>query len=85
MLNVRHLPFDLGEGAGYRAAVGVVVLATERTLEREWRDLFPSDGAAFYVNRIPFSGQATRSAMLEQEQYLRSITGDDTAARTPRL
>lgn len=48
----RHMPFRADGGIAARAAIGVVVLATDQTLEHEFRRLLALPGVAFYESRI---------------------------------
>lgn len=70
-----RLPFSLGPGPAFNAAIGVIVLATERTLESEWRALLDIDGVAFYVNRIQFSGSADAASLKALEGHIPETTG----------
>ena len=45
-------PSQLDEGLSSRAAVGLVVLATDQTLEHEFRLLIRKPGVAFYEARV---------------------------------
>ena len=50
---IEHLPFELDEGIASRASIGLIVLATDYTIEYEWRQLFAGiDGVALYQSRI---------------------------------
>jgi maleate isomerase len=50
---VEHLPYDLDGGIARRASIGLIVLATDYTIEHEWRQLFAGiDGVALYQSRI---------------------------------
>ena len=46
------LPSDLDGGLGWRAAIGLVVLATDQTMEHEFRALINLPGVAFYESRV---------------------------------
>ena len=66
LVNRMHLPFALDSGIAARAAIGVVVLATDQTLEHELRAMLRLDGVAFYESRIhnsPSINPATLAAM----------------------
>src|SRR5258707_6801508 len=52
LVNRRNLPFTLDNGIAQRAAIGLVVLATDQTIEHEWRQLLRLDGVAFFESRI---------------------------------
>ena len=50
---IENLPFDLDGGIANRATIGLIVLATDYTIEHEWRQLFAQiDGVALYHSRI---------------------------------
>ena len=51
-INRQHLPHRLDHGIAVRAAIGVIVLATDQTLEHEFRRLLDLPGVAFYESRI---------------------------------
>ncbi|MET3579049.1 maleate isomerase [Mesorhizobium robiniae] len=46
------LPSELDGGLASRAAIGLVVLATDQTLEHEFRALVRQPGVAFYESRV---------------------------------
>ncbi|HEV7370414.1 Asp/Glu racemase [Arenibaculum sp.] len=46
------LPFDTDEGIAARAAIGLLVLATDQTIEHEWRFLLNVPGVAVYNARL---------------------------------
>ena len=48
----RRLPYATDRGSGARARIGVIALATDHTMEEEWRAMLRLDGVAFYVARI---------------------------------
>ncbi len=53
MLLIEHLPYTLDAGIASRAAIGLIVLATDYTIEHEWRLIFSSlSGVALYHSRI---------------------------------
>ena len=50
---IEHLPYELDEGIASRASIGLIVLATDYTIEHEWRQVFAAiDGVALYHSRI---------------------------------
>ena len=50
---LQHLPYELDGGVARRASIGLIVLATDYTIEHEWRQLFAGiDGVALYHSRI---------------------------------
>ena len=54
-----HLPFDTDGGIASRASIGVIVLATDYTIEHEFRQLLDLPGVAFYHSRIAMDAQVT--------------------------
>ena len=46
------LPSELDGGVAARAAIGLVVLATDQTMEHEFRLLVRQPGVAFYESRV---------------------------------
>lgn len=48
----RQHPFALGSGPASRAAIGLVVLATDHTIEHEWHRIMQLDGVALYETRL---------------------------------
>jgi len=66
IIDRQHLPHRLDGGIAARAAIGVIVLATDQTLEYEFRRLLDTPGVAFYESRIrndPAITPATLAAM----------------------
>ncbi len=50
---IENLPYELDEGIARRASIGLIVLATDYTIEHEWRQVFAEvEGAALYKSRI---------------------------------
>lgn len=52
VLNKRHMAFDLDGGIGARASIGLIVLATDQTIEYEFRRILDLAGVALYESRI---------------------------------
>jgi maleate isomerase len=61
------LDFTLDDGICRRAAIGLVVLATDHTIEHEWRKLLTQDGVAFYESRILNSPDITPERLVEMD------------------
>ena len=52
MTLIEHLPFDIDEGIASRARIGLMVLATDFTIEHEWRAIMTGlKGVALYESR----------------------------------
>jgi len=52
MQTLYHLPYETDGGIAERAAIGIIVLATDQTVEHEFRMLLDLPGVAFYESRI---------------------------------
>lgn len=69
------LPFSLDGGAAGKAALGLIVLQMDETLEAELRTVFTQPGVALFHTRIP-SGEEISSATLKQmEKELPAVSG----------
>jgi len=56
---IEHLPFTTDAGIGARARIGLVVLASDYTMEHEFRRVFTLPGVDYYESRIFNSPQIT--------------------------
>ncbi|MBV9250480.1 MAG: Asp/Glu racemase, partial [Acetobacteraceae bacterium] len=52
MVDLGVLPCRLDAGVAHRAAVGLLVLATDQTMEHEFRALVKQDGVCLYQSRL---------------------------------
>lgn len=62
------LPFTMDEGLMARAAIGLVVLATDQTLEHEWRQIIDLSGVAFFESRLYNSPDITPATLASMEK-----------------
>ena len=69
-LNIRNIPFDIDAGIGARARIGVIVLATDHTIEYEFRQIVNMPGVAFYESRIPNSPTITPETLQAMEDHI---------------
>jgi len=58
-INRTNLPYETDRGTGARARIGAIVLATDHTMEHEWRRMLAIPGVDFYAARIWNDGQIT--------------------------
>lgn len=68
IIDRQHLPYLLDEGIGRRARIGLIVLATDQTIEYEFRRLLALPGVALYESRLanaPTITPETLQAMAE--------------------
>jgi maleate isomerase len=75
VVNRQHMPFTLDGGIAHRAAVGLVVLATDHTIEHEWRRMLRLDGVAFYEARLPNSPSITPETLAQMEAEIPRAVG----------
>jgi maleate isomerase len=74
VVNRQHLPHRLDGGIAARAAIGVIVLATDQTLEHEFRRLLDVPGVAFYESRILNDAAITPETLAAMEARLTEAT-----------
>jgi maleate isomerase len=74
VVNRQHLPHRLDGGIAARAAIGVIVLATDQTLEHEFRRLLDVPGVAFYESRILNDAAITPETLAAMEALLTEAT-----------
>ncbi len=66
-----NLPHALDAGLGRRARIGLIVLATDQTIEHEWRQIMRDlDGVALYQSRIWNDARITPETLLQMESGL---------------
>ena len=69
-VNIRGIPFEVDAGIGARARIGVIVLATDHTIEHEFRQIVTMPGVAFYESRIPNSPTINPETLREMESHI---------------
>ena len=74
VLNRQNLPFTLDKGIGARARIGLIVLATDHTIEHEWRQIMAIPGVAYYESRIFNSSAITPETLAAMERDLTEAT-----------
>ena len=62
-----HIPYELDGGVAERAAIGVIVLASDQTIEHELRLMLDLPGVAFYESRIYCENIVTPEALSAME------------------
>ena len=85
---IEHLPFDQDAGLAHRAAIGLIVLATDYTIEHEWRQVFDDlGGVALYHSRIlnenritPDNLRAMEARLVESTRVITPDTSLDVVA-----
>jgi maleate isomerase len=67
---ITQIPFELDAGIAARARIGVIVLATDHTMEHEYRQVVNMPGVAFYESRIPNSPSVTPETLQKMASYI---------------
>ena len=70
----REMPFKLGATAAEKAAIGLITLANDLSIEPEIIRFLPRDGVALYSNRIPFPDAATPQTLAAMERDISRVT-----------
>ena len=68
------LPFDLDAGVGARAAIGLIVLSSDQTIEHEFRKLLGIDGVALFQSRIRNDSRITPKTLKAMEAHITEAT-----------
>lgn len=75
VLDRRHIPFTLDQGIAYNASLGLIVLATDHTIEHEWRLMLGGrEGLGFYESRLWNSATITPETLKEMEREIAPAT-----------
>jgi len=75
MLLIERLPFETDRGIASRARIGLIVLATDYTIEHEWRQIMtPLAGVALYESRIVNDQQITPETLRAMEPRIAAAT-----------
>ncbi|MGI3184768.1 maleate cis-trans isomerase family protein [Nioella aestuarii] len=62
--------YDLAPQLGTQATIGLVTLQSDETIEHDMRRIFPLDGVAYYVTRVPSGTEVTNDTLAEMEGNL---------------
>ncbi len=74
-LLIENLPYDIDGGIARRASIGLIVLATDYTIEHEWRQAFAAfDGVALYQSRIHNENMITPETLRAMEPRIIECT-----------
>lgn len=66
--------FTLGTGPASRAAIGLIVLATDHTIEHEWHRIMQLDGVALYQSRLYNSADINPQTLAAMEKDIAPAT-----------
>jgi len=74
MIDLGVLPCRLDEGIGWRASIGLIVLATDQTMEHEFRQLVRQRGVALYESRLWNDTNITRETLRAMRDLITPAT-----------
>ncbi len=74
VVNRTGMPFRLDGGVAERARIGVIVLASDHTIEHEFRQIIDMPGVAFYVARIRNDPSITPETLAAMESRIAPTT-----------
>jgi maleate isomerase len=75
MILAEHLPFQTDGGIAARAALGLIVLATDFTIEHEWRQIMSGlSGVGLYQSRILNDNAITPETLRAMEPRIAAAT-----------
>jgi len=69
------IPFDLSGPIGHRAALGLLVLQTDETIEHDMRRVLPVDGVSLNVARVPNAAGITAESLAAMKDALPKAAG----------
>lgn len=73
-VNRTHIPFRTDRGIAERAAIGVIVLGSDHTIEYEFRQMLALPGVAFYESRIRNDPNITPETLAAMESGIAPAT-----------
>jgi maleate isomerase len=73
--SLTRMPFTLDQGIAHKAAIGLIVLATDNTIEHEFRKMLAMDGVAFYETRIRNAAEINPTTLAEMENGMATAAG----------
>jgi maleate isomerase len=72
MMLIENLPFEVDDGIAPRGRIGLIVLASDYTIEHEWRQIFAKvPGLALYESRIFNDDHITPETLRAMEPRIR--------------
>lgn len=75
LVDRKHIPFTLDGGIATRAALGLIVLATDHTMEHEWRAIIGGlPEVAFYESRLYNAPEVNETTLAAMEKDIAPAT-----------
>lgn len=69
------LTYSMNAKLDATASIGVIALATDATIEKDWRRLLDIEGVGFYVGRVPNSPQINREELTAMAPRINAALG----------
>lgn len=69
------LSYSMNAKLDATASIGVIALATDATIEKDWRRLLDIEGIGFYVGRVPNSPQIDREGLTAMAPRINAALG----------
>ncbi len=66
----QHLIYNIDDGIGHRARIGIIALPDDQTIEHELHAIFDVPGVACFVTRLPCSATISPAALEEMEKEI---------------
>ena len=79
VVSLSHMPFAFDGGIAHRAAIGLIVLATDQTIEHEFRQIMSIEGVAYYETRIRNAAEINPTTLAEMEKGMAGSDRPDPA------
>ncbi len=70
VVEIEEIPFETDAGLAARARIGMIVLASDHTVEHEFRRLIDLPGVSVYAARIPNSPTVNPDTLAAMEQHM---------------
>ena len=74
LVDLENLPFETDRGIGAEAALGLLVLETDQTIEDEFRFLLPESGVSLYGARLHNDALITPETLARMEELIAPTT-----------
>jgi maleate isomerase len=74
LVDRQHMAYELDAGIGYRARIGLIVLATDQTIEYEFRRMLALPGVALYESRLANAPTITPETLQAMAQDIPKAT-----------
>ena len=74
LVDRQKMPYDLADEIGYRCRIGLIVLASDYTIEHEFRKMLDIPGVAVYASRIYNDAEISAQSLAAMEERIAEST-----------